>query len=222
MIRAVIFDMFETLITHYHSPLYFGEQMAADAGIPWETFRALWRPTGHARTVGEMTLEEVLAMILRANGCYSDKLLCDLAEKRVAAKRECFQHLHPEIIPMLAALRERGILIGLISNCFSEEVGVIRESVLYPYFDAVCFSYEEGVAKPDPEIFRRCVKKLSAAAADCLYVGDGGSDELEAADDLGMMPLQAVWYLKERMAEVPMREKQFRQLQSPLEILNCL
>ncbi len=30
MTRAVIFDMFETLITHYHSPLYFGAQMAAE------------------------------------------------------------------------------------------------------------------------------------------------------------------------------------------------
>ena len=31
MIRAVIFDMFETLITHYESPLYFGAEMAEDA-----------------------------------------------------------------------------------------------------------------------------------------------------------------------------------------------
>ncbi len=34
MTQAVIFDMFETLITHYQSPLYFGAQMAMDAGIP--------------------------------------------------------------------------------------------------------------------------------------------------------------------------------------------
>ena len=38
MIRAVIFDMFETLITHYNSPLYFGKQMAEDAGIPENRF----------------------------------------------------------------------------------------------------------------------------------------------------------------------------------------
>ena len=43
MIKAVIFDMYETLITHYGCPLYFGRQMAADAGISEEKFQALWR-----------------------------------------------------------------------------------------------------------------------------------------------------------------------------------
>ena len=33
MIKAVIFDMYETLITQYGGPVYFRAQMAADAGI---------------------------------------------------------------------------------------------------------------------------------------------------------------------------------------------
>ena len=41
MIQAVIFDMYETLITHYRSPLYFGAQMAADAGITEEAFQVI-------------------------------------------------------------------------------------------------------------------------------------------------------------------------------------
>lgn len=32
MIRAVIFDMFETLVTYFRSPLYFGAQIAEEAG----------------------------------------------------------------------------------------------------------------------------------------------------------------------------------------------
>ena len=43
MRKAVIFDMYETLITHYESPLYFGTQMAHDAGIEEEKFLKLWR-----------------------------------------------------------------------------------------------------------------------------------------------------------------------------------
>ena len=39
MIKAVIFDMYETLITLFDSPLYFGTQMASDAGIAEERFR---------------------------------------------------------------------------------------------------------------------------------------------------------------------------------------
>ena len=31
MIKAVIFDMYETLITLYNAPVYFSSQMAADA-----------------------------------------------------------------------------------------------------------------------------------------------------------------------------------------------
>ena len=52
MVKAVIFDMYETLITHYHSPLYFSAQIAADAGIPVDKFQALWRPVEQKRTLG--------------------------------------------------------------------------------------------------------------------------------------------------------------------------
>lgn len=43
VIKAVIFDMYETLITLFDSPLYFGTQMAADAGISEEKFQKIWR-----------------------------------------------------------------------------------------------------------------------------------------------------------------------------------
>ncbi|MCQ2578205.1 MAG: hypothetical protein MJ176_06715 [Treponema sp.] len=33
MIKAVIFDMYETLVTLYESPMYFSKDMAKDAGI---------------------------------------------------------------------------------------------------------------------------------------------------------------------------------------------
>lgn len=33
MIKAVIFDMYETLITLHEAPLYFSAQMAEDMGI---------------------------------------------------------------------------------------------------------------------------------------------------------------------------------------------
>ena len=57
MIKAVIFDMFETLITLFESPLYFGSQMAYDAGIPEEKFQNSWRPTEQDRTIGKKHLK---------------------------------------------------------------------------------------------------------------------------------------------------------------------
>lgn len=220
MIRAVIFDMFETLITHFQMPLYFGSQMAQDAGIPEDRFLALWTPTESDRSVGKLTLEDTLEMILRKCNCYSEELLQRLVAKRVATKEACFRHLHPEILPMLSALKERGYLIGLISNCYSEETAVIRKSVLFPYFDTVCLSFEQGVQKPDEEIFYRCMKGLAVQADECLYVGDGGSHELETARRLGMTAAQAAWYLREDIAQPSGRKPEFPQLETPLAVLD--
>lgn len=55
MVKAVIFDMYETLITHFDSPLYFGTQMAIDAGIEEEKFQKIWRSTEEDRTIGNIT-----------------------------------------------------------------------------------------------------------------------------------------------------------------------
>lgn len=225
MIKAVIFDMFETLITHYRSPLYFGQQIAAEAGIAEAVFREVWDTTDEARTLGKMTLEEVIETVLRKNSRYSDALFSSIVEKRKASKRECFRHLHPEILPVLDILRSSGLQLGLITNCYWEERDVIRESVLFPYFDGVCMSCELGMMKPDPAIFRRCLDLLQVQPEECLYVGDGGSRELETAQALGMYPVQAVWYFDGNHASV--RKQEFLQAETPsflpelLEKLRC-
>ena len=222
MIKAVIFDMYETLITHFDSPLYFGSQMAADAGIQKDVFYELWEPTEFDRTIGKMTLEEALEMILKKTGRYSEELLDFIVQKRIAVKEECFGHLHPEILPLLRGLKDQGMLLGLISNCFSEEVYAIRKSVLFPYFDEVFLSYEQGVQKPEKEIFERCLGKLGVKASECLYIGDGGSQELEAAQGVGMRVSQAVWYLKEGTTQPTGRKEGFRQIETPLGVLEVL
>ena len=222
MIKAVIFDMYETLITLYNSPNYFGPHMAADAGIPVEKFKEIWSPMEGDRSIGKISLEEIIELILRTNDCYSKELLEEIVEKRVWAKAECFKHLNPEIIPMLEALKRNNIKIGLISNCFSEEAKLIRESNLYPFFDAAMLSYEQGVKKPDEEIYRRCMEELGVTPEECLYVGDGGSLELETADKLGMKAVQAVWYLKEGTNQPVGRKEEFEQVERPLDIIKYI
>lgn len=222
MIKAVVFDMFETLITLFESPMYFGAQMAADAGISEDNFQKIWQTSETDRTVGKASLEEVLEKILKEYQCFSENMLNLIVEKRVQNRKEAFRHLHKEIIPMLASLKEKGIRIGLISNCFSEETVVIEESILYSYFDAVCLSFREGLQKPDEAIFRRCLDRLNVRAKECLYVGDGGSDELEAAEKIGMRAVQAVWYLKENTTQPSKRKKDFEQIETPLDILAFL
>ena len=145
MTKAVIFDMYETLITLFESPLYFGTQMASDIGIEEVKFQEIWGATEADRTIGKITLEEILEEILKKNDCYSEVNMDFIVNKRIRSREKSFKHLHKDIIPMLSALKKKGVRIGLISNCFSEEAMVIKKSILYPYFNAVCLSFDEGL-----------------------------------------------------------------------------
>ena len=49
MIRAVIFDMFETLVTLFRGKTYFSEDIAADLGIDTDDFRRYIIPTDHIK-----------------------------------------------------------------------------------------------------------------------------------------------------------------------------
>lgn len=219
MIKAVIFDMFETLITHYNHPLYFGAHIAKDTGIEETEFLKLWRGTEDDRTLGIVTLEEVIESILKKKGCYTEEKFNYIIDKRKRTTEECFNHMHPQIVPMLSKLKENKILIGLISNCFSEETEAIYKSEIIKYFDAIFLSYEQGIKKPDREIFERCISKLNVAPEECLYVGDGGSDELESSRDLGMKSLRATWYLKDGRLPMSTENDKFEQINLPMQIV---
>ena len=220
-IQAVIFDMYETLVTQFCSPLYYGTQIAEDLGLSAEEFLPGWRATEEARATGKLTFEDAMAQLLRCHGLSGHHRR--VVEKRIAIQADCFRHLHPGILPMLASLRERGIRIGLITNCFSEEAGLIRESQLYPYFDAPCLSWEEGIRKPDPTIYHTCLRRLGITPEECLYVGDGGSFELETARSLGLRALQATWYrqgaFEQKQAAL---RPDFPQLSDPMEVLDWI
>lgn len=222
MIKAVIFDMYETLITHFKTPLYFGSDMAKDAGIPEEIFLPAWRETEDDRTCGRKSTDEVIASLLKSNNCYSDDLFDMMMSKRIKTKIDCFNHLHSDIIPMMEGLKKRGIMVGLISNCFTEEATVIKDSVLFPYFDEAMLSCEQGTRKPGEDIYYRCINKLGVSPEECLYVGDGGSSELDTASKIGMKAMQARWYLVKGTKQPVWILPEYEGLDSPLDILKKL
>ena len=53
-------------------------------------------------------------------------------------------------------------------------------------------------------------------------LNDGGSNELEATDKLGMRPLQAGWYLAETGTLEAKRQANFPLLQTPFDVLDYL
>lgn len=221
MIKAVIFDMFETLVSLCKTEPYFGKDMAKDADIPLQDFGKKWHESEYERFTGKVTTEVVMTDVLKTFGKYSDELMSKIMEKRIAFKERAFEpkNMHPDIVPMLKALKENGLKTAVISNCYSEECAPIRNSLIYPLFDEILLSWEQGVIKPDHKIFEIAMDKLGVKAEECLYVGDGGSDELKAAKEVGMNPVQATWYLQDGLNQPTGPMQEFRQVKEPMDIV---
>ncbi len=194
MIKAVIFDMFETLVTLFEGRTYFGENIAADVGADPKEFRKEWHAIEHDRSTGKLTIEEGLEIVLKKLGLYTEEKVQLGARKRKEALGDTFSAIPAASLELLQKLREKGIKTGLITNTFSDERDMIRACPLYPLFDVALISYEQGICKPDLQLYRSMTEKLQVEAGDCLYVGDGGSRELYAAGEAGMHAVQASWF----------------------------
>ena len=194
MIKAAIFDMFETLVTLFVGRTYFSENIAKDLGVSLEDFRREWHATEKDRTLGRLTMAQGLSIALEKLGIYSEENVKLICQKRLDALGDTFANIPQESIKLLQDLQQKGIKIGLITNSFSDERDLIRKSPLYPLFDVTMISYEQGLSKPDAAIYQRMLDALELSPEECLYVGDGGSRELYAARDIGMQALQCTWF----------------------------
>lgn len=97
--------------------------------------------------------------------------------------------LHPDVIPTLDRLREAGLELGVVSN-FEEWLERLLEQLrVSGYFPVRVISGIEGVEKPDPEIFRIALDRMGVAAAESVYVGDHPWFDVEAAREVGMLPV---------------------------------
>ena len=90
---------------------------------------------------------------------------------------------------MLAAVRNAGYATGILTDCTSEVVELWPSLPYASVVDAVTFSCEVGQRKPHPAGYRDIADKLRLHPAECLYVGDGSSDELRGAAAVGMAPI---------------------------------
>lgn len=194
MIKAVIFDMFETLVTLFEGRTYWGENIAEDVGADPAEFRREWHAIEKDRSIGRYTIEEGLEVVLKKLGLYSPEKVTLAASKRIEALNDTFSNIPPETVELLKALKSRDIKVGIITNTFSDERDMIRSSILMPYIDEALISYEQGLCKPDPALYEKMTMLLDVRPEECLFVGDGGSRELYAARDAGMHPVQCTWF----------------------------
>lgn len=79
---------------------------------------------------------------------------------------------YPDTAATLGALRARGIPVAVVSNIGWDLRPVFRAHGLHHLVDAYLLSFEHGVQKPDPRLFRAACEALGQAPADVLMVGD--------------------------------------------------
>ncbi|WNM41333.1 HAD family hydrolase [Micromonospora halotolerans] len=94
--------------------------------------------------------------------------------------------LRAEAVPVLAELRGRGVRTGLISDCTHELPAFLPQLAVAPLLDVRVFSVQVGRCKPDAALYLDACHRLDLAPTDCLYVGDGGSQELTGAERAGL------------------------------------
>jgi putative hydrolase of the HAD superfamily len=101
----------------------------------------------------------------------------------------------PEVIPTLAALRARGIRLGVISNWDDRLRPLLSRLHLEHYFEMICCSCEVGFTKPAPEIFSHALGQLKLPAEQVLHIGDGEHEDFQGARSSG---LHARWLRRNR------------------------
>ena len=97
------------------------------------------------------------------------------------------RRLRPEAYPTLAGLKERGYILGVISNTISETqvAQTLGKHDLEKYFDTVQASVLAGSRKPDPTMLLQASKELSVSSEQCMYVGDNPSRDILGARNAG-------------------------------------
>jgi 2-haloalkanoic acid dehalogenase type II len=88
----------------------------------------------------------------------------------------------------LAALRGRGLHLGIVSNIDDDQFHPLFERIgLGSYFDAVTTSEEARSCKPHPGIYRHALRKAGGIAAEeVVFVGDSLDYDVAGAKALGM------------------------------------
>jgi putative hydrolase of the HAD superfamily len=78
----------------------------------------------------------------------------------------------PDTVPTLKALQDRGLRVGVVSDTGFDLRPALDLLGLSPFLDAVVMSYEYGVCKPAPKVFRTACDQLRVHPERTLMVGD--------------------------------------------------
>lgn len=186
-VEAVLFDALGTLVT-FDDP---APRLAAALGVPEPAAAAAME-------------EEVAFYRAHLHEGRDDRSLADLRSRSAGVVRDALGLGHvplghvrdalldaiafraaPGAAAVLEEVRARGLRTAVVSN-WDASLPEVLARVGLGGWDAVVASAPEGVAKPDPEIFRRALARLGVAPAAALHVGDRWEEDVLGARAAGV------------------------------------
>jgi putative hydrolase of the HAD superfamily len=208
VLRAVAFDLWETLITD--TPELSREQErlrltrmeeiltahghGALADRIEHAYRALWH-----RCHDLYWSSDVDVPCRRQIEHFLDELQLEVRdETMLEALEDAYAGAALEVLPktvdgaveLLAELKSRGLRVGLISNTGRTPGSVLRAILdalgLAPHIDVMVFSNEHGQCKPQPSIFEELRRGLGVAYEEMIFVGDNIYVDVHGAQRVGM------------------------------------
>jgi putative hydrolase of the HAD superfamily len=95
----------------------------------------------------------------------------------------------PDVLGALAAARERGERVVVVSNWDISLEDVLARLELGPLLDGVVTSAGVGARKPSRAIFEHALKLAGARAEDAIHVGDSPEEDVAGARGAGIEPI---------------------------------
>ena len=179
--RALIFDLDGTLVDTVYPHVYAWQRALAEAGMPidgWHIHRRIGMSGGlFTRAVG------------REIGRALDH---DEAEALQRRHGEIFRDLEPTRRPLpgapalLGRLRADGIPHGIATSGRRPEIDASLDALGVPDETVVVERGDVARAKPEPDLFVECARRLDADPGTCYVIGDAVWDLL-AARRAGML-----------------------------------
>ena len=201
MIKAVFFDLYHTLVRYEPPREELQTKALKELGIDVkpEIFR---RPLVIAdefiyqeiarTTLSQRSKEEQMALwaqyqriVLREAGIEADdNLVMGLLGKMRQFNMKLV--LYDDVGPAFTELRNRGLILGLISNVDRDLNTLLKDTGLLALLDITVTSQDAGVNKPNPEIFWKALRRAGVKAAESIYVGDQYQIDVLGANKAGM------------------------------------
>jgi len=97
--------------------------------------------------------------------------------------------LYPETHDTLAALRDRGYRLAVVSNFDSRLPDVLAALGIAGLFEDITFATAYGLAKPDPGLFLIPLQRLGLAPEAVFHVGDHMEEDVAGSRAVGLRPV---------------------------------